>query len=96
MDQFCIQRNHGVKFGENRSTVDPCPLYNFKFTLINGTVIKLGMNVYSVNLNYITKYFYGRFIIASESKIGPLKKICLGIIISFKILLPRCNRHEHA
>ena len=97
MDQFCI-RNHGVKFGENRITFDPTPhikspleihVCAYKWLKNIGIVMEFGMNVYFVNLNHVTKYCYGRSIIAPWSKIGPLKKICLTIIIGLKMLLPR-------
>ena len=29
MDQFCILRSRGVKFGENRLTFNPCPHIKF-------------------------------------------------------------------
>ena len=98
IDQFCVLGNHGVKFGENRITFDPSPhikspfkihVYAYKGLKNIGIVMKFGINVYYVNLNHITKFCYGRSIIAPRSKIRPLKKICLAIIIGLKILLPR-------
>ena len=94
LDQFFILRNQGEKFVENRITFDPCPhiksplqiyVYAYKWLKNIGIVMISGINLYFVNLNHITKFCCGRFIIAS--KIGPLKKICLAIIISLKILL---------
>ena len=98
MDQFCILRNHGVIFNENQITFNPCPritsplhihVYAYKCLKNIGIVMKFSMNVYFVNLNHITKICYGRFIIVATFKTGPLKKICLAIIICLKILLPR-------
>ena len=100
MDQFFIWRYHGVKFVENWITFDPCPyikfplqfhVYAYKWLKNIGFVMKCGMKVYFVNLNHVTKFCYGWFIIAPMFKIGQLKKICLAITISLKIVLPRRN-----
>ena len=98
MDQFCVLRNYGVEFGENRIAFDPSPhikftleihVYFYKLLKNIGIVMKFGMNVYSVNVNHTIKFCYGRSIIIPMFKIGPLKKILLTIIIGLKILLPQ-------
>ena len=94
MDQFFLLRNLGVKLGENRITFDASlhiksPLqihiYAYKWLKNIGIVKKFGMNVHFINLNHIIKLCYGRFIITPRSTIGPIKKICLAIIIGLKI-----------
>ena len=57
--------------------------------------MKFGMSMYFMNLNHINKFCYGQSIIDPRSKIGPLKKLSLVIIIGLTILLPREVRHEH-
>ena len=98
MDKFCVLRSHGVKFGENRITFDRSahinsPLeihvYAYKWLHNIGNVMKFGMKMYFVNLNYIAKFCYGRSIIALRFKMGPFKKICLAIIVVLKIVLPQ-------
>ena len=100
MNQCCVLRNHGVKFGINRITFDLSPhikspleihIYSYKRLKNIDIVTKFSMNVYFVNVNNIAKFCYSRSIIASRYKIGPLKKICSAIIIGLKILLPRWN-----
>ena len=53
MDQFCVLRNHDVKFGENWITIDPMgnmepPLeihvYSYKWLNNISTMIKFGMS----------------------------------------------------
>ena len=95
MDQFCVLRNHGVKFGKNRITFDPSPhikspleihFYAYNWLKHIGIMMKFGMNMYFINLNHIAKFCYGRSIIAPTYKKGHLKKMCLAIIISLKIV----------
>ena len=75
MDQFCIVKNHGVKFDENRITFDPSPLikppleiyiYAYKWLKNIGIMINIGMSTYFINLNHITKFCYGRLIIPTR------------------------------
>ena len=98
MDQFCILRNHDVRFGENRITFDSCPhikspsqihIYTYKWLKNIGIVMKFSMKVYFINLNHVTKFCYGRSIIDRRFKVESLKKICLAIIFSLKILFLR-------
>ena len=98
MDQFCVLRNHGVQFSEKRITFDRSAhiksaleihVYAYKWLKNIGIMIKFVMKVYFVNLNHIAKFFYVRSIIAPRFNIGPLKVICLAIIIGLKIVLPR-------
>ena len=83
MPKFCILRNYAVKFGENRITFVRSPhikspleihVYAYKWLKGIGIVMKFSMNVNFVNLNHITKFRYGRSIIALMFKIEPLKK----------------------
>ena len=98
MDKFCILRNHGLKFGENWTAFISSPhikspieihVNAYKCLKNIGIVMKFGVTVYFVNLNHIAKFCYGWSIIAPGYKIGPLKKICLAIMIDLKIILPR-------
>ena len=68
MDQFCILKNHGVKFGAYRITFDSSPHLNSPLEIhVNsckwlkkiGIVMQFSKNVYFVNLNHITKFCYG-------------------------------------
>ena len=96
MNQFCVLRNHAV----NRITFDHSPhikspleihVYAYKWLKNIGIVMTLGINVYFVNLNHVTKFFYGGSIITPRFTIRPIKKIWLAIIIGLKILLPQWN-----
>ena len=55
MEQFCIPRNHGVKFGENRITFDPNLHIKCLLEIHIGIEMKFDKNVYFVNLNHINR-----------------------------------------
>ena len=84
MYKFCILRNHGVKFGENRITFKNSPninflleihVYAYKWLKNVGIVMKFGTNVYFVNLNHIAEFCYTRSIIVPGFKKGPLRNM---------------------
>ena len=59
--QFCLLRNHGVRFGGNRITFTPNPhikspleihVYAYIWFKNIGIMMKSGMNVYFLNLNH--------------------------------------------
>ena len=67
MNQFCVLRNHFVKFGENWITFHSNPyikspleiyLYAYKWLKNIDSVMKFGMNMYFLNLNLIIKFCY--------------------------------------
>ena len=79
--QFCVQRNHSVKFSENQITFDPSPhiklplplhleinVYAYKWLKRIGIIVKFGSYEYLVILNHITKFYYSQSIIALGPK----------------------------
>ena len=63
--QLLLLRNRGVKFDENRITLEPCPHkksalrifdYTYKWLKNIGIVMRFGMNVYFVNLTILPNF----------------------------------------
>ena len=74
-----------------RKSILEIHVYAYKGLKNISIMMKFAMKMYFVNLNHVTKFWYGLSIIDFKSKIGPLMKICLAIIIGLKTVLPRCN-----